>query len=112
MRTLTEVGKRTLCIGGDSAVLKILVYVFALVGLSGCAKLLQRVGLRHLFAYHGLFLTGKLFHLCLNLREVGLFYRLAILEQHVVEESVLDGWSKAELDARIQLLQCLGKEVG
>ena len=112
MWTLAEVGERSLSVGGDGSVLKVLLNVLALVGLSVGCKLLQSVSLRHFLAHHRLLLAGKFLHLCLNLWEIGFLYRLTVLEQYIVEESVLNSWSKAELYARIQFLQSLGKEVG
>ena len=85
--------------------------MFALVGLSGSAKLLEGIGLGHLVSHHGFLLAGQFLHLRLDLAEVALLDALAAGQEHVVEESVLDGWSESELDAGIEFLQRLGEQV-
>ena len=86
--------------------------MLALVGLSVGSKLLQGVGLSYLLANHRLFLASQFLHLCLNLGEVTLLDHLAILQQDIIEETILDSRSKTELNARIQLLQSLCQQMG
>ena len=86
--------------------------MLALVGLSVGSKLLQGFGLRHFTTNDGLLLASQFLHLSLNLGEVALLDHLAVFQQHIIEESVLDSRSETELDARIQLLQSLCQQVG
>ncbi len=112
MRTTTEVGEVTLCIGRDGAVLQVLFNVFTFVSLTVSSKLLQGIGLRDLMANHGLLLTSQFLHLGLNRSEVAFLDHLAFRQQHVVEETVLNGRAETKLYARIELLQGLGQQVG
>ena len=111
VRATTKVGERTLCICSDGTVLKILVNMLALVGLAVGSKLLQGISLRHLTTYDRLLLRSQLTHLVLDFGEVTLLNHFTVLQQHVVEETIFDGRSEAKLNARIQLLQCLGQQV-
>ena len=111
VRTTAEVGEVTLRICRDRTVFQVLLDVLALIGLAVGSKLLQRIGLSYLLANDRLLLGGQLTHLVFNHGEVALLDHLAILQQHVVEEAVLDSRTKAELNTRIQLLQRLGQEV-
>ena len=86
--------------------------MFALVGLSGSTKEGEAVGLAYLLAHHRLVLAGQLEHLVFNGLEVALAYLLAVGEQYVVEEAILDGGTETELDAGIELLQGLCQQVG
>ena len=70
VRATAKVGKGTLCICRDCAVLKVLVNVLTLVELSVGIELCQRVGLRHVLAHYRLILLGQFHHLCLYLGEV------------------------------------------
>ena len=112
VRTFTEVGEVALSIGRDAAVLEVLLDVLALIGLSSSLELSQAVGLAYFLAYNGLVLVGQLEHLVFNLLEVAFANLFSVGKQHIVEESVLDGGTEAELNARIELLQSLGEEVG
>ena len=76
------------------------------------SKLLQRISLSHLLANHGLFLASQFLHLCFNFGEIALLDHLAVLQQHVIEEAILDSRSETELDARIEFLQGLCQQVG
>ena len=111
MRTTTEVGKVTLCIGGDGTVFKVLLNVLALVGLAVGSKLLQGIGLGHLLANHCFFLGSQLLHFFFNLGKIALLDHFAVGQQHIIEESILDSRSETKLNARIQLLQSLGQQV-
>ena len=112
MRATTEIGEVTLGIGGDGTVFKILLDVLALVSLTVSSKLLQSLCLRHLTTNHRLFLASQFLHLCFNLWEIALLDALAVLQQHIIEETILDSRSETELNARIQLLQSLCQQVG
>ena len=112
VRTTAEVGERTLCIGGDTAVLQVLLDVLALIGLTVSGKLFQSVCLCHLLANDGLFLGSQFTHFLLNLREVTLLDALTVFQQHIIEETILDGRTESELDTGIKLLQCLSKQMG
>ena len=112
MRTAAEVGEVTLGIGGNGTVFKVLLDVLTFVGLACCGKCLEGIGLGHLLAHHRLFLRSQFLHLRLNLREVALLDALAVLQQHIIEETILDGRSESELDAGVQLLQCFCQQVG
>ena len=112
VRTTTQIGEITLCISGDRTVFKILLDVLALVGLTIGTKLLKSVCLGNLTTNNGFFLRSQLLHLCFNLGEVALLDALAILQQHIIEETILDSRSETELYARIQLLQCLCQQMG
>ena len=111
VRTAAEVGKRALRVCRDGTVLKVLVDVLALILLTVGLELLQGVSLRYIAAHHRLVLACQFLHLSLNLREVVLRDSNALRRHHVVEESVLDGRTETELNARIKLLQRLGKQV-
>ena len=112
VRTTAEVGKVTLCIGGDGAIFQVLIDVLTLVGLPPLCELFQGISLSHLFANHRLLLACQFLHLCLNLGEVALLDALAVLQQHIIEETILDSRTETKLDARIQLQQCLSQQVG
>ncbi len=112
VRTTAEVGEVALGISGDGAILQILRDVLHLVLLSSGLKLLDGIGLRHFAADDGLILLGELLHLSLYLGEVVFRDGLTLGRHHIVEETILDGRAEAELDAGIQLLQRLGKQVG
>ena len=86
--------------------------MFALVGLSISTKLLQSLGLGDFTTYDRLVFASQLQHLCLNLGEVALLDHLAVFQQHIVEESVVNGRSESELNARIKSLQSLCQQVG
>ena len=111
VRTATEVGEVTLCIGSDRTVFQVLIDMFALVGLTVGSKLLQGISLSHLTAHHRLLLASQFLHLVLDLSEVAFPDLLAIRQQHIIEEAVLDGRTESELDARIELLQSLSQQV-
>ena len=111
VRATAQVGEVALCIGGDGAVFEVLLDVLTLIGLTVGSKRLQGIGLGDLAAHNGLLLRSQLFHLSLNRWEVALLDALAIGQQHVIEESVLDGGSETELDAGVQLLQRLCQQV-
>ena len=112
VRAFAEVGERALRVCSDRPVLKVLLYVLALVGLAGCAELPEGVGLGHLLAHDRFFLRGQLAHLVLYLGKVALLNHLAAGQQHVVEEAVFHSRAEAELYAGIEFLQCLGQQVG
>ena len=112
MRTTAQIGEVTLRVCCDTAVLEILLDVLTLVGLTVGSKLLQSVGLSHLLANHGLFLRSQFLNLSLNLGEVALLDALAVLQQHIIEETILDSGAETELNARIQFLQRLSQQVG
>ena len=111
MRTLTQICKRTLCIGGNRSIFQILFYVFALVGLTCRSKLFQCVSLCHFLAHHRLFLASQFLHFCFYLWKISFLDTLSIRKQHIIEEAVLNGRTKAELDSRIQLLQCFCQQM-
>ena len=112
MRTTAKVGKVALGISGDGTILEVLLNVLALVVLTIGLKLLERFGLRHFTAHNCLVLLGQLAHLFLNLGEVVLRNHLTLGGHNVIEESILYGRTEAELDARIELLERLGEQVG
>ena len=99
-------------IGRNAAVLEVLVDVLALVGLTCSTEQGEAVCLAYLLAHNGFVLAGKLQHLVLNLLEVAFADLLAFGKQNIIEEAVLDGRAEAELDAGIEFLQSLGKQVG
>ncbi len=83
---------------------------FALVLVTGPLKMLEGVGLGHVLTDEILLLAGQLKHPLLDLREIGVG-DLAAAKVHVIVESVLDGRSDAELDAREYILECLRHQV-
>ena len=111
MGTFTEVSEVALSIGCDAAILEVLVDVLALVGLACCTEQSEAISLANLLSYNRLVLTSELEHLVFNLLEVALADLLSIRKQHVVEEAVLDSRTEAELNAGIEFLQSLSKEV-
>ena len=111
MRTAAEVGEPSLRVCRNRAILEVLVDVLALVGLAIGGKLLQRIGLGNLATHHGFVLAGQLQHLCFNLGEVALLDHLTVLQQHIIEESIVYGRSESELNAGIEFLQSLGQQV-
>ena len=82
--------------------------MLALVCLTVSLEFLQGISLGNLLADDGLLLARQLTHFVLNCGEVALLDHLSVGQQHVIEETVLYGRTKAELNARIQLLQCFG----
>ena len=86
--------------------------MLALVSLTSSCKLLECIGLGHFLANNRLLLASQFFHFCFDGGEVALLYHLSVGQQHVVEESILDCRAETELHARIQLLKCLGQQVG
>ena len=112
MGTLAKVGKVTLCIGGYGTVLQILLDMLHLIDLTCRLELCYALCLGHLLAHQGFVLTCQLYHLILDVLEISLAYLLAIGKQHIIEESILDGRTEAELDTGIQLLQSFCQQVG
>ena len=111
MRALAEVGEITLGVGGDRAVLEILLNVLNLVGLAVGGELLHSISLAHLASYHGLVLASQLHHLLLYLGKVILRNHVALLGHHVIEETIFHSRTEAELYAGVELLQGLCQQV-
>ena len=112
MRATAEVGEVALGIGGDGTVFQVLVNVLALEGLTCCAKQLQGISLGHFLAHHGFLLGSQFLHLLFDGGEITLADLLAVGQQHIIVETVFDGRTEAELDARIEFLQRLGQQMG
>ena len=111
MRTFTEVGEGTLCVGRNATILKVLLDVLNLIGLSLCRELLYGVSLRYFAAYYSLIITCQFKHLVFYLLEVALLNHLPIWKKNIVEETILYGRTETELYAGKQLLQGFGKKV-
>ena len=107
VRTTTEVREIALRISSDRTIFQILLNVLAFVGLAIGSKLLKSIGLGNLLANNGLFLGSQFLHLSFNRGEIALLYALAVGQQHIVEEAILDSRSETKLDARVQFLQSL-----
>ena len=104
VRTTTKVREVTLCISRDRTILEVLLNMLALIGLSVGSKLLQSLSLRHFATHNRLFFRSQFLHLLFNLWEIALLDALTVLQQHIIEEAILDSGSKTELDTWIQLL--------
>ncbi len=110
VRTTAQVGECTLRIGGDMSVFQF-GNQFALIGFSTVAELLQRIRFRNVFSYYGLFLGCQFRHFRFDSRQVRLF-DCCFARIYIIVESVFDGRTDTELDARIELLQSFGQQVG
>ena len=110
VRATTEVGKASLGIGCDGAVLK-LGDELALVFLASVAEELHSVLLLDVGTDYGLLLTGEFEHFLFDFSEIGrcdgVFSRVDI-----VVEAVLYGGTYAEFHAGIQFLEGFSKKVG
>ena len=112
MGSLAEVGECTLGICGNRTVLEVLVDVLTFICLSCCTEFLHGVGLGYFMAHNRLLLSCQFLHLGLDGGEVGFLNHLSVLEEHVVEESVLYGRTESKLNTGVKFLKCLGKKVG
>ena len=112
MRTTTQISKITLCICGYCSVFQILVYMFNLVCLPVGLELRNSIGLADLFAHHRLIFASQFKHFGLYLRKIVLRNSITILWHNIIEETVFHCGTEAKLDARIKLLQRLGKQMG
>ena len=70
VRTTAKVGEIALGICGDGTILQVLLNVLALVLLTICLELSERISLSNLLANHRLVLLGELHHLSLDLSEI------------------------------------------
>ena len=112
VRTTAEVCEVALGVCSDGTVSEILLNVLHLIFLSVSLKLLDGVGFGYLTSYDGLVFLGKFLHLLLDLGEVVFGDHLALRGHDIIEEAVLDSRAKAELYAGVELLQCLGEQMG
>ena len=85
--------------------------MLALIFLPVFLKFFQRIGFRHLAAHDSLVSLGKFAHLLFYFREVVLADGRSVFGHYVIEETVLYGRTKAELNARIECLQSFGQQV-
>ena len=109
MRSAAKVGEMTVRVVGDGAVGK-LIDQLALVLVTGLLEVLESVGLGHVLTDEVLLLARQLKHPLLDLGEISVG-DLTAAQIHVIVESVLDGRSDAELDAREYVLECLRHQV-
>ena len=108
VRSAAEVRERAVGVERDGAVLEVRdQFDLVLVALFGEGR--QRLGLGDFAADQRLLVAGQLRHLVLDGRQVGLGDGHRRI--HVVVESVFDGRSDAELDARVERLEGLGQQV-
>ena len=110
VRTSTEVGESTLCIGGDMSVLE-LRDEFAFICLSFRAELVKCVCFGDRLLAELLFLSAKFHHLGFDSREVRVLDGLSFGWHHIIVETILDSRTDTELDTGIELLQRLRHEV-
>ena len=112
MRSFTKVGEVALGVGGDRTILEVLVDVLHLILLSLCLELCYGISLSHFLTHYGFVLASQFKHLILYLLEVALLDHLAVRQLNIIEETVLCGRTETKLYAWVELLQCLGEEVG
>ena len=85
--------------------------MFALIFLSVFLKLFQGIGFRHFATHDRLVSLGKFAHLLFYFREVVLADGRSVFGHYVIEEAVLYGRTKAELNAGVERLQSFGQQV-
>ena len=72
---------------------------------------LESLSLGNIAANHRLLLGGEFLHLLFDGCKIGLADLLAVGQEYIVVETILDSRTEAELDAGIELLQRLCKQV-
>ena len=109
VRSAAEVGEMPVGIVGDGTVGKF-ADKLALVLVAGLLEVLESIGLGHVLTDEVLLFAGQFKHSLLNLGEISV-RDLTAAQIHIIVESVLDGRSDAELNAREYVLKGLRHQV-
>ena len=109
VRSAAEVGEMAVGVVGDGAVGEF-ADELALVLVTSLLEVLESVGLGHVLTDEVLLLAGQLKHSLLDLGEISVG-DLTAAQIHIIVESVLDGRSDSELDAREYVLKGLRHQV-
>ena len=110
MRSTAKIGKAALRICGDVAVFQF-GNQFTLVSFASVAEHLQSICLGYALAHKLLLACSQFNHFLFDGRQIALFDCHAIPRINVVIESVLNGRTDTELNARIKFLQSLCQQV-
>ena len=110
MRTTTQIGKCTLCISCNLTVFQFIDQLNFIL-FASVAKHLQSISLGNICTNNSFFLCYQFHHLGFDSSKITVFNN-SFTRIYVIVESIFNGRTDTEFNARVQLLQSFSHQVG